>query len=172
MLLAATGFLVGSRAVDEQAIPPLSAVAKHAPTTAMESASRGASVPMGAGQHVPTGHHVPTTAKASASPRISRPSTQLKPARGRKTGMQAASRRFAWAPSHGASGYHIELFRGSALIFRAQMTKPEILIRRRWRFNGRDHQLEPGAYRWYVWPLVDGRRRAKAIVQAKLAVPG
>jgi hypothetical protein len=46
------------------------------------------------------------------------------------------------------------------------------VVRRRWRLNGRDHRLEPGAYRWYVWPRVDGRRRAKANVQAKLLVLG
>jgi hypothetical protein len=63
------------------------------------------------------------------------------------------------------------LFRGSALVFRDETTKPEILIRKRWRFDGRLRRLEPGSYRWYVWPLVDGRRAASAIVQARLVVP-
>lgn len=77
------------------------------------------------------------------------------------TGAATGTRRFAWPPVAGATGYHVELFKGSAVIFRDDAKKPEILIRR----------LEPGAYRWYVWPLVDGRRKARAIVQAKLVVP-
>src|SRR5262245_16611636 len=82
-----------------------------------------------------------------------------------------ATRRFAWAPSAGASGYHVELFKGSVLVFRANSTRPEIVIPKRWRLNGRVRQLVPGTYRWYVWPRVAGRRQARAIVQAKLILP-
>ena len=80
-------------------------------------------------------------------------------------------RRFVWAPSPGASAYDVQLFRASTLVFRAKTTKPQIVIPRRWRLNGRAHRLRPGAYRWYVWRLVAGRRKAPAIVQAKLVVP-
>ena len=86
------------------------------------------------------------------------------------TGAAPAPRRFAWVPVAGATGYHVELFRGPALIFRGETTKPEILIRRSWRFNGRRRALRPGTYRWYVWPRVDGRRNAEAVVQAELVV--
>lgn len=89
----------------------------------------------------------------------------------RSAEVPSSGRRFAWAPIAGASGYHIELFRGSALVFRADSAKPQIVIRRRWRLGGRQHELKPGTYRWYVWPLVGGRRKAKATVQAKLVVP-
>ena len=82
-----------------------------------------------------------------------------------------ATRRFAWAPSAGASGYHVELFKGSVLVFRADSTRPEIVIPKRWRLKGRVRRLVPGAYRWYVWPRVAGRRQARAIVQAKLILP-
>jgi hypothetical protein len=87
------------------------------------------------------------------------------------TGMTAGARRFAWPPVAGSTGYHVELFRGSTLVFRDETTKPEILIRKRWRLDGRLRRLEPGSYRWYVWPLVNGRRTASAIVQARLVVP-
>jgi hypothetical protein len=80
-------------------------------------------------------------------------------------------RRFAWAPHPGASGYHVELFRGRALVFRADTSKPEILIPARWRLNGRTRMLEPGLYRWYVWPRIAGRRESTATVQAKFVVP-
>jgi hypothetical protein len=95
------------------------------------------------------------------------------PARTRapSSGATAGTRRFAWPPVAGSTGYHVELFRGSALVFRDETTKPEILIRKRWRLDGRLRRLEPGSYRWYVWPLVDGRRAASAIVQARLVVP-
>jgi len=81
------------------------------------------------------------------------------------------SRRFAWAPRAGASGYHVELFKGPVLVFRADSPKPEVVIPKRWRLNGRVHTLVPGSYRWYVWPRVAGRRQARAIVQAKLILP-
>jgi hypothetical protein len=101
----------------------------------------------------------------------SRSVTTTTAAPAQSAGLPANGRRFAWAPIAGASGYHIELFRGSALVFRADSAKPQIVIRRRWRLGGRQQQLKPGTYRWYVWPLVAGRRKAKATVQAKLVVP-
>jgi hypothetical protein len=82
------------------------------------------------------------------------------------------ARRFVWAPVASASGYHVELFKGSTLIFRDETTKPEVLIPSRWRFGGRLRRLEPGEYRWYVWPVTGGQRETEAIVQAKLLVPG
>jgi hypothetical protein len=93
------------------------------------------------------------------------------PARTRSPSTRAGTRRFAWPPVAGATGYHVELFKGPALVFRNEATKPEILIPRRWRFDGRPRKLEPGEYRWYVWPVVNGRRKASAIVQARLVVP-
>jgi hypothetical protein len=32
--------------------------------------------------------------------------------------------------------------------------------------------LEPGDYRWYVWPIVAGTRGTKAIVQTTLTISG
>jgi hypothetical protein len=89
----------------------------------------------------------------------------------RSSGAPTGTRRFVWPPVAGATGYHVELFNGSALILRDDVKKPEVLIRRRWQFDGRDRSLDPGEYRWYVWPQVDGQRSARAIVQAKLVIP-
>ena len=142
VVLAGTAFLVGSRAdVDEQPASPPPAIAEPQP---------------------------PAAAPPAAKP-ANEPAARTRPAR-RSVGV-ARARRFAWPPVAGASGYHVELFKGSTLVFRSNTKKPQILIRRRWRFNGRRRSLEQGAYRWYVWPLVGGRRKAKAIVQAKLVVP-
>jgi hypothetical protein len=143
VVLAGTAFFVGSRAdVETPTAAPLRAIPEQQQPSASTGPTEGVN-------------------ESAARPRSPR----------RPTGAAARSRRFVWAPVVGATGYHVELFKGSALVFRDETRKPEILIRTRWRFNGRDRRLEPGAYRWYVWPLVNGQRNAKAIVQAKLVVP-
>lgn len=83
-----------------------------------------------------------------------------------------APQRFAWAPSPGATAYHFELFRGSTKVFDADTQHTVITIPVRWTFDGRMQALEPGEYRWYVWPLVAGIRAARAIVQARLSFQG
>jgi len=107
------------------------------------------------------------SATSSDSTRVATPP----PAPAAPAGAAPATRRFAWAPRAGASGYHVELFKGPMLVFRANSAKPEIVIPKRWRLNGRVHTLVPGSYRWYVWPRVGGRRQARAIVQARLILP-
>jgi hypothetical protein len=32
---------------------------------------------------------------------------------------------------------------------------------REWTFGGRKHRLEPGLYRWYVWPGFGDREKSK-----------
>jgi hypothetical protein len=81
------------------------------------------------------------------------------------------ARRFAWAPAPGATGYHVELFRGSALVFSKDTPTPQLTVPARWRHRGQRRVLSAGEYRWYVWPVTAGRRAAQAIVQAKLDVP-
>jgi hypothetical protein len=81
------------------------------------------------------------------------------------------TRRFAWAPVPRAASYHVEFFRGSTRVFSASTRRAEIAIPRRWRFRGRAQSLEPGEYRWYVWPVFPGSGRAAAAsVQARLSV--
>lgn len=84
---------------------------------------------------------------------------------------QPEPQRFAWAPVRGVSAYHIELFRGSSKVFEADTRQPAITIPARWAFGGRTRSLQPGDYRWNVWPVFSGGRAARAIVQAKLAIP-
>jgi len=81
------------------------------------------------------------------------------------------SQRFAWAPTPGASAYHVELFRGPSKVFEADTKHPAMTIPARWVFDRRRQSLEPGTYRWYVWPLVLGKRASRAIVQSSLVVP-
>lgn len=81
------------------------------------------------------------------------------------------ARRFAWAPVKAASGYHVEIRQGSRLIFTHETTGPEVTVPRSWTTSGETHALQPGQYRWYVWPIVSGRRSTRAVVQAALSIP-
>jgi hypothetical protein len=83
----------------------------------------------------------------------------------------APARRFAWAPVDGAVGYRVELFRGDEQVLRATTKQPVYELPRSWRHQGRAEQLSPGAYRWYVWPVLPDGTAAEAVVQAKLTVP-
>ena len=79
-------------------------------------------------------------------------------------------RRFAWAPTQGASAYHVELFRHEARIFAADTKQPQLAVPARWQMNGRQQKLSAGEYRWLVWPVVSGRRASSATVQATLTI--
>lgn len=87
-----------------------------------------------------------------------------------RAAQQAAPRRFAWAPVPGASAYHVEFFRGDERVYAAQKPRAHLDLPWAWTFRGRVHRLEPGTYRWYVWPIVSGLRRTEATVQAELDV--
>jgi hypothetical protein len=80
------------------------------------------------------------------------------------------SRRFAWAPIDNASGYHVEFFRGPLRVLARNTSESQITIPAHWRLDRRRESLVPGDYRWYVWPIMSGRRAARAIVQAQLVV--
>ena len=96
------------------------------------------------------------------------------------------------AVAHGAAIEHGEALRLSALLGRRPPVPPRTTssssaARRRcskvtrrnprsrfpcdWVFEGRSRSLEPGDYRWYVWPVIAGTRAAQAVVQARLTVP-
>ncbi len=68
---------------------------------------------------------------------------------------------FVWAPVDGATAYEFRLVHGGTSVFSATTAAPRIRLGAR---------LRPGTYRWYVWPVVNGQRQHKAVVQATLAV--
>jgi hypothetical protein len=105
----------------------------------------------------------------SPRPKSARPRSSSGPKRDLSPKLQ--SRRFAWAPAKGATGYRVEIRKGSKLIFARETTRPEVEIPRTWKRDGVKHALRPGEYRWYVWPIVAGSRSTKAIVQASLSIP-
>ena len=102
---------------------------------------------------------------SSATPSPSPSATTPAPAAASKT------RRFAWAPVAGATGYHVELFRGADRVLAQDTKEPVLELGSTWRYEGRTVQLTPGTYRWYVWPVTTSGRATQAVVQAKLTVP-
>jgi hypothetical protein len=113
------------------------------------------------------------TAPAAAPPRGARnggSSTPRETPAGRSAAPSAKSRTFAWAPIADASSYHVEFFRNDSRIFAGDVTAPRLSLPAKWQHAGRSHELEPGVYRWYVWPVVAGLRQAHATVQAELVV--
>jgi hypothetical protein len=86
------------------------------------------------------------------------------------TGARPAGRRFAWAPTAGSTGYHVELFRGSTRVFAEDTTRPEVVVPASWTHEGSPQSLSSGTYRWYVWPVVAGRRQSRATVQTTVTI--
>ena len=113
--------------------------------------------------------NAPSTTNAGTSPVETMAVSQSLPWRPKLT--KAVRQRFAWAPVRGASAYHMELFRDSSKVFETDTRHPAVTVPARWKLRGRTTTLEPGDYRWYVWPVVSRRRSGTAIVQARLTVP-
>jgi hypothetical protein len=80
-------------------------------------------------------------------------------------------RRFAWAPVERATGYHVEFFRGQTRVFARDTSRPELTVPGRWIYQGTARSFRPGDYKWYVWPIVSGRRESRAAVQTTVSVP-
>lgn len=66
--------------------------------------------------------------------------------------------RLSWTSVPKATYYNVQLFHGGKILS-AWPTGADLQLGRTWRFDGHDHRLRPGRYRWYVWPGF-GRRRA------------
>jgi hypothetical protein len=113
----------------------------------------------------------------AARPDVSKsplPQSNAQPVRSGQPAERSSRRvgeRFAWAPTPGASGYYLEIFRGERRVLELETKKPTATIPARWTYDGARQQLVSGAYRWYVWPMVAGMRAPRAIVQATLTVP-
>lgn len=136
----------------------------------VEVGKNGASAdrpPAAAGASPAPPDDLPTTTPALAPP-SSAPEAQSHP-KGKRT--EPRPRQLAWAPAPGAEGYAVELYRGNARIFVAETRQPMVVVPASWRLDGVSRSLVPGELRWYVWPLVDGRRATRAIVQATLEIP-
>ena len=86
------------------------------------------------------------------------------------TSRASAARRFAWAPVKGARAYRFELFRGPEQVLVRRTETPALQLPPSWQTDGRRVTLEPGDYRWYVWPVLPDGVAAGAVMQARLTV--
>jgi hypothetical protein len=109
-----------------------------------------------------------TTSTLGGSPRASVPRHEHEVSG--ESATKPGVRRFAWAPAPGASGYHIEFFKGAVLAFSANTTRPELIVPALSKDVRKTRSLVAGEYRWYVWPVISGTRAPRAIVQTKLVV--
>jgi hypothetical protein len=144
---------------------PKPAVTKPA-ATQKTSGARAATKPK------PTVASTPKTqASVKAKPTASKPTpAAASPKKTSAAPAAAETRRFAWAPVDGATGYHVELFRGNDRVLAKDTKEPVLEVAPSWRYQGRTVTLTPGEYRWYVWPVTSSGRGTEAVVQAKLTV--
>jgi hypothetical protein len=111
-----------------------------------------------------------TTADDARPPTSAPERSRARPPRRPAATRKPDAREFAWAPVANASGYSIELFRGSTRVYAGRTTRPRMTLPATWTFEGRRHRLVSGVYRWYVWPVISGLRQSQATVQAELTV--
>jgi hypothetical protein len=64
-----------------------------------------------------------------------------------------------WKRVAHARYYNVQLFRGDRKILSAWPRRTRLRLHRTWRFHGHRHRLQPGTYRWYVWPGYGRRSR-------------
>jgi hypothetical protein len=69
--------------------------------------------------------------------------------------------RLAWAHVSNAAYYNVQLFRGGRKILSVWPARNRFGLPRTWTYLGRRYRLEPGVYRWYVWPGYGERSRAR-----------
>jgi hypothetical protein len=65
-----------------------------------------------------------------------------------------------WTPVRGARYYNLQLWRRGTQILSVWPARPRYQLKRRWRYGGRSWRLEPGRYRWFVWPGFGPRSKA------------
>jgi hypothetical protein len=56
-----------------------------------------------------------------------------------------------WSAVRKASYYNVVLVRGRR-VYSAWPVHARLQLPRSWKYHGRRYKLQPGTYRWYVWP--------------------
>jgi HYR domain len=82
----------------------------------------------------------------------------VKPADGARIGKPPT---LLWIPVGKAFYYNVQLYRGSTKVLSAWPSQNKFVLRSTWKYKGRRYRLQPGTYRWYVWPGIGPRRYAK-----------
>jgi hypothetical protein len=99
------------------------------------------------------------TARTPAGPRAGRRRRLIAPRAGAlvRPGRPPLLR---WTPVRGARYYNLQLWRRGAKILSVWPARARFQLKRRWRYGGRSWRLEPGRYRWFVWPGFGPRSKA------------
>jgi hypothetical protein len=85
----------------------------------------------------------------AASSAEARPTAPLyAPAAGAKV---VAPPLLAWKAVPKATYYNVQLWRGRRILS-AWPGSASLRLPRAWTYNGRRYRLQPGRYRWFVWP--------------------
>jgi hypothetical protein len=88
--------------------------------------------------------------EAKASTRVTSAAQPLtRPAQGARV---SAPPLLDWIAVPRATYYNVQVFRHGKKILSAWPTVTSLRLERSWRFGGHVQRLEPGSYRWYVWP--------------------
>ena len=66
-----------------------------------------------------------------------------------------------WTAIPGATYYNLQLFRNGRKVLSTWPAGAQFRLPRSWTFNGRHYTLERGSYRWYVWPGLGARSKAR-----------
>jgi hypothetical protein len=65
-----------------------------------------------------------------------------------------------WTLVRRARYYNVQLFRGGRKLLTAWPYRPRYQLETRWTYAGKPRRLEPGRYRWMVWPGYGPRSKA------------
>ncbi len=144
------------------------------PETAAPSLTSGETAPAPRAAVAPTLPPRPAPSDETVErSRVADPTRSTKPAGAAQAPSGATAlptRRFAWAPVARAVAYRVDLFRGSERVFTGRTRTAQLTLPRTWSYQGRERTLEPGAYRWIVWPIFGSGTAEVAIVQATLSI--
>jgi hypothetical protein len=150
---------------------------KHSATPATESAARTSDVtPITRARTLPAvaSHSVVNTDQGKPPARrvVTTAPHQTKIAGAQKSPTAETPHRFAWPPAPGATSYQVAVYRNDVPVFRARTARTSIVIPERPSQSRSTRLLVPGTYRWYVWPIHNGRTDSVALVRSTFVVRG
>ncbi len=67
----------------------------------------------------------------------------------------------AWTASAGATYYNVQLFRNGTKVLSTWPVRARFRLPGSWTFAGRHYRLQRGSYKWYVWPGIGPRAKAR-----------
>jgi hypothetical protein len=79
-----------------------------------------------------------------------------------------------WGARAKVKYYNLQLFRNGRKILSAWPTVAHYTLKPSWRYRGRTYKLDPGRYRWYVWPGYGPRsahRYGRLVTKGVVTVP-